>query len=107
MIDTGTSLIGRSRERASVDAFLAAGEATVLLVDGEAGIGKTALGRHAVAAAETSGRRVLRCAPTRAEEPLPFAALADLLDPVYDDVAERLAPEDRTALDLALLRTTA
>jgi MoxR-like ATPase len=45
------------------------------LVDGPAGIGKTALFRALVAEAERTGWLVLSCAPVESEVDLPFVSL--------------------------------
>ncbi len=74
------------------------------MIEGEAGIGKTMLWRHAVAEAQAQGYRVLSCSPSEAEAHLAFSGLRDLLDAAYGDVADALPPPQRRALDIALLR---
>ncbi|MFJ6197540.1 AAA family ATPase [Micromonospora sp. NPDC092111] len=73
-----------------------------VLVDGPAGIGKTAIWRALVAEAERAGWLVLACAPTEAEAVLPFAALADLLRPLAAGVPA-LPPPQRAAAEVVLL----
>ena len=79
----------------------------VLVVAGKPGIGKTTLWRQAVVEADRMGYRVLSCSPAGAETELAFAALRDLLDPVYDDAVASLPAPQRSALDVALLRVDA
>jgi len=74
-------LHGRSAETARIDELLAAardGRSSVLVIRGEAGVGKTALLDYAAAAA---GMRVLRGTGIESEAELPFAALQLLLRP--------------------------
>ncbi|BCB76189.1 hypothetical protein Pflav_025990 [Phytohabitans flavus] len=94
------SLVGRDAvyERA----WQALGAHHPVLLEGPAGIGKTAVWRALVAAAERAGWQVLTCAPTEAEAALPFAALADLLRPLADRVPDLPAPQ-RVAAEAVLL----
>ena len=98
------ALVGREEELARLEAFVAqlgAGP-RALLLRGEPGIGKTALWREAVTAAERGGARVLvtRCA--EAEMPIPLGAVSDLVDPAFEDVADSLAEPQRHVLAAAL-----
>ena len=98
------SLIGRNEELNAARAFLATpreGPAVVML-EGEAGIGKTTLW-EAVIAAEKSGRQVLRARPAESEMALSFAGLADLLGGVLEQALSGLPPPQRRALEVALL----
>ncbi|MBM7788254.1 helix-turn-helix transcriptional regulator [Tenggerimyces flavus] len=98
-------LIGREAELDRLTSFFATDDGpAALVVDGEAGIGKTSLWRAAVATARERGTTVLRCRPVEAEAPLAFAGLADLLADVADDVLAALPPPQRQALATALLR---
>lgn len=101
--------IGRDSEIASIDAFFASptSELRSILVDGEIGVGKTTLWQHAVDAAQAHSYRVLACRPAEAEINIAFAGLLDLLGPVVDEAAAELAPPQRDALDIALLRRSA
>ena len=78
-------LIGRSAELAQL-AQLAegarAGRGGALMVEGGPGVGKSAL----VEALDWSGVLVLRATGVETEIDLPFAGIADLLDPVLDRV---------------------
>jgi DNA-binding NarL/FixJ family response regulator len=86
----------------ALDPDLAGARAVVL--EGEAGVGKTALWRRAVQEAPRRGFQVAMAAPAASEARLAFAALGDLLDVVLDDVLEALPRPQREALEIALLR---
>ena len=75
-------------------AFLASSETrpSVLVIEGEAGIGKTTLWSAVAAQAQERGFRVLSARAGRAESGLAYAALADLLD----TVRPRNSPRCRT-----------
>jgi DNA-binding CsgD family transcriptional regulator/tetratricopeptide (TPR) repeat protein len=102
---TDSEVVGREQELAAIEAFLDAppGGPAALLVEGEAGIGKTTLWLAAVEAARTRGQRVLDAVPAEAERDLPFSALGDLLGGVIDSVIDRLPPPQAQALKVALL----
>ncbi|KXK61411.1 LuxR family transcriptional regulator [Micromonospora rosaria] len=80
----------------------ALGEGRPVLVEGPAGIGKTALHRAVLAGVADDGWTVLGCAPTETEAALPFAALADVLSPLADLVPDLPVPQ-RTAVTGVLL----
>ena len=75
-----------------------------VVLEGEAGVGKTALWRRAVDAAGERGYRRLISAPAGAEARLAFAALGDLLDLEIDAALPALPRPQRVALEVALLR---
>jgi DNA-binding CsgD family transcriptional regulator len=85
--------------------FLVGGQdsSQALVLDGEAGIGKTTLFEAAVAEAGEQGYTVLSCRPAGAEAAFSFAALADLLRAVLPDGLARLPLPQRRALSAALL----
>src|SRR5216683_3267962 len=99
-------IIGREQELAKVDAFIdAAGRAPRgLVLEGEAGIGKSTLWREGVEHARARGVRVLTSRPAEAELALAFVGLGDLLEGVADTVLPTLSPPRRRALAAALLR---
>jgi len=75
------------------------GRSAVLLVHGEAGMGKTSLLRDA--AEHASGLRVLRARGIESESHLPFAALSELLAPLLD-LRSEIPPVQARALGGAL-----
>jgi DNA-binding NarL/FixJ family response regulator len=95
-------LLGRDREFARLDAQITqvrAGTSAVLVVTGEAGVGKTSLLDYAVA--HSSGLQVLRAKGIMSERNLPFAGLCDLLRPVLGHLGALPRPQ-RAALAAAL-----
>jgi DNA-binding CsgD family transcriptional regulator len=81
----GLVLRGRHDECALLDGLLEgarAGQSGVLVLRGDAGIGKTALLEHAIGS--SSDMRVLRAVQVEAEMELPFAALHQLCAPLLD-----------------------
>lgn len=97
----------RPAETRVVADFLASAsvEPTALLVEGEAGIGKTTLWMAAVDEAHASGFRVLSARPSAAESVLAYASLADMLGGVSTDVWLGLPDPQRLAIERVLLRT--
>ncbi|MDQ3129054.1 MAG: AAA family ATPase, partial [Chloroflexota bacterium] len=106
-------IVGRALELQAVESFLEAASATdssgavALLLEGEAGVGKSILWRAAVGAARTRAMDVLSCAPAAVEQALSFVALRDLIGGLPDEDLDRLPPPQRSALGAALLRQTA
>jgi DNA-binding CsgD family transcriptional regulator len=98
-------IVGRDAELASIRDFVTriAQGAPVLMLAGEAGMGKTTLWRAGVEAAASAGWRVLRAQPAESETTLSFSGLGDLLDPVLDEALEPLSGAQRSALTRALL----
>jgi DNA-binding CsgD family transcriptional regulator len=76
-----------------------------LLLSGDAGIGKTTVWRRGLAGALERGYRTLSCSPVEAETRLSYAALGDIVDPVLDESLPTLPEPQRTALEVALLRS--
>jgi hypothetical protein len=97
-------ILGREEELASVTRFFAhpSEGPRALLLEGEAGIGKTTLWLETLRAARRNGR-VLASRASEAEAKLSFTLLADLLHRVSDDVLGDLPPPQRRALHAALL----
>jgi DNA-binding CsgD family transcriptional regulator len=94
--------LDRTSEREVLDRLLAdvrGGQSAVLVMRGEAGIGKTALLRHA--ARQASGFRVAQVTGVEAEMELPFAGIHQLCAPVLDQV-DPLPHAQRDALNVAL-----
>jgi DNA-binding CsgD family transcriptional regulator len=96
--------VGRETELGTIERWLETPGHGTLLVEGDAGIGKTTLWRAGVASARAAGHRVLLSAAAGAEAQISFAALRDLLDDVFDAVAEELPAPQRRALGVTLLR---
>jgi len=97
-------LVGRDAERHRIATLMAGArvrQSGVLVVRGEAGIGKTALLDDAEANA--GGMAVLRAVGSEHESGLSFSGLHQLLLGVLD-LAEYLPGPQRDALDVALLR---
>ena len=99
-------IIGRAGELRAVDRFLerATQGLASLVIDGEAGIGKTALWRASLVRAEARGARVLRSAPAESERTLTLGGLTDILSEVGPDDLAPLPTVQRHALEIALLR---
>jgi len=97
-------VVGREAEIASVHAFLerAATGPAFLLIDGDAGIGKTTLWEVGLGAAAGARRLVSR--PSESEAKLSYSALGDLVGAAFDEARAHLPPPQRHALDVALLR---
>ena len=100
-----SEIVGRDEEVASVRAFVegAAERPAALVLEGEAGVGKSTLWLAGVEHARAEGLQVLVSRPAEAERDLPHVALADLLEDVVDDVLPALPAPRRRALELALL----
>jgi DNA-binding CsgD family transcriptional regulator len=104
--DTTARVVGRDRELAAVVQFLDSAGAGpgALVLEGEAGIGKTILWQAGLDAARERLYRVLVSRPAEAEAKLGYAALGDLLAAVPDELLADLAEPQRRALEIALLR---
>jgi DNA-binding CsgD family transcriptional regulator len=100
-----TNIVGREAELACVRALLErpADGLRALMLEGEAGIGKSILWHAGVEAAREDGLRVLVSRPAESERGLAHAGLGDLFEPVLDDVLPALPPARRHALEVALL----
>jgi DNA-binding CsgD family transcriptional regulator len=100
--DPGPMLRGRRNECEVLDGLLAGvreGESQVLVVRGEAGVGKTALLGYLLERA--SGCRITRAAGVESEMELAFAGLHQLCAPFLDRL-ERLPGPQRDALGTAV-----
>jgi DNA-binding NarL/FixJ family response regulator len=103
------SVAGRERELAAVGAFLTAvpDGPRALLVEGEAGIGKTTVWLAAVRAAGDRGFRVLQARPAESESRLSYAAVADIAGAAFGEVRAALPDPQERALAAVLLRAAA
>jgi DNA-binding CsgD family transcriptional regulator len=100
-IDPGAGLVGRRSECEVLDRLLAdvrAHQSRVLVLRGEAGVGKTALMEYL--ATTSSGCRVVRAAGVESEVELGFAGAHQLCAPVLDRMDDLPAPQ-RGALGTA------
>jgi len=99
-------VIGRGVELAAIERFLDRARAglAALVLDGDAGIGKSTLWDEAVAWAAAAGWHVLRSRPGRSERDLALGGLTDLFDGVGAAVLATLPDPQRHALEVALLR---
>jgi DNA-binding CsgD family transcriptional regulator len=100
-VEAGAAVVGRESELQVIDRFLAEDTGTrALVLEGDAGIGKTALFE---AAAERARSRalVLRSRPAPTEAQLSFAAASDLVAARLPAIEARLAPAQVRALEVA------
>jgi DNA-binding CsgD family transcriptional regulator len=98
-------IIAREAELAAVRRALdhAAEGLTALVLDGEAGIGKSEVWQAAVAAARERSLRVLVSRPAETERTLPNVVLGDLLGDLSPELLAALPPPRRRAVEAALL----
>src|SRR5689334_25185186 len=95
---------GRSNESELLDRLIGdarSGSSGVLVIRGEAGVGKTALMRHA--AERATGFRVAQISGVESEGELPFAGLHQLCAPFLDRIDALPGPQQdaiRVALGL-------
>src|SRR5918996_5119108 len=99
-------IVARDRELDEISSFLDFDHSggRTLLLQGEAGIGKTALWRAGAETASARGYRVLSCSATEAETQLAFTTVRDLLGEAFDEVASGLPQPQRQAIAVVLLR---
>jgi DNA-binding CsgD family transcriptional regulator len=76
---------------------------TALVVEGEAGAGKSRLWRAALEVAANAGCRVLRTEPSASESDSPFAGLSDLLATILPSLADGIPRPQLEAIEVALL----
>lgn len=100
-------IIGRDAERESIETLLARPRPLTVVIEGEAGIGKSTLWSFAQLASAARGDRVLAWRASSAERELAFGALMGLLDADLDTTIETLPVARRRALELALGRIDA
>src|SRR5262245_66102932 len=94
------SVVGRDVELTALSDFVAGvpDGASALVLEGEAGMGKTTLWRAAVDRADELGFAVLQAQPVESETTLSFTGIGDLFDPYLDEVLDGLAPVQQRAL---------
>ncbi|HEY7604331.1 MAG TPA: AAA family ATPase [Gaiellaceae bacterium] len=97
-------IVGRDGELDSLRAFVDAHDSPrALVLEGDAGIGKSTLWLAGVEHARSQGWRVLSSRPVEAEHSLGYVGLSDLLEPVLSEVLPGLTAPRRRALEVALL----
>jgi DNA-binding CsgD family transcriptional regulator/tetratricopeptide (TPR) repeat protein len=103
-----SGVISRSAEFRAVSEFLLSAELqpTGLVIEGEAGIGKTTIWLAAVNLARDRGFGVFSARAGQAESVLAYAAVADMLGEVDPAVLAALPDVQRRAVDLVLLRAS-
>jgi DNA-binding CsgD family transcriptional regulator len=98
-------VIGRRKELLALEAFLEALSAggQALLLEGDAGIGKSALWHEGLRLARERSFRLLTARAANSETQIAFATVGDLFAPVLEATLPRLVPVQRRALEIALL----
>ena len=98
-------VVGRDAELASLHSFASSipAGACALVLEGDAGVGKTTLWEVGVEEAGDRGFRVLAARPAESETALSFSGICDLLDPVLDEALAPLSPAQHRALSRALV----
>lgn len=81
------------------------GGGEAVLVTGAPGMGKSRLWTQGVALGRRAGMRVLATVCSPSETEMPYAGLADLIEPLVDEFGPGLPDPQRQALDQMLLRS--
>jgi predicted ATPase len=99
-------MVNRPSEEEALSEFLdsASNTPSALLIDGEAGIGKTTVWLAGLEQARDRGLLVLSARVAHAQSVLAYASLADLLEDVDPDAWADLPDPQRIAVDRVLLR---
>jgi DNA-binding CsgD family transcriptional regulator len=99
------AVVGRDEELTWLHGFVERSPVTAaaLVLEGEAGIGKTTLWLVGVEVAREASFRVLSARPAAAERDLAHTGLGDLLDDVLEELLPVLPTPRRSALEVALL----
>lgn len=102
---SGVTIIGRRDELAELKSFVSevAGSSRALLLEGEAGVGKTTLWDACREAGRSAGQLVLVARPSEVEATLAFAGLSDLFGQSCQEVLPALPGLQRRAFESALL----
>ncbi|WP_036437811.1 AAA family ATPase [Mycobacterium sp. URHB0044] len=105
----GGRIVGRAAEFRTLDDFLTslAERSSALVIDGEAGIGKTTLWSAAVQQARERGFRVFSARASQARSALPYGMVAQLIGDVDCKHLNGLPQVQRAALDRVLLPANA
>ena len=99
-------IFGRDLELTAMDQFLNSTPnwPSAMIIQGEAGIGKTTLWLEGVRRAEERSVRALQARPAESEQKLSYVALADLVVGAFDEVGSTLPEVQQRALAGALVR---
>jgi DNA-binding NarL/FixJ family response regulator len=102
-------IFGRDLELAAMEQFLHNTRTwpSAVVIEGEAGIGKTTLWLEGVRRAAERGVRALQARPAESEQKLSYVALADLVAEAFDEVGSALPQVQQRALAGALVREDA
>src|SRR5689334_9293551 len=102
-------VVGRTAELAAIDELLDSlvDGPSAMVLEGDAGVGKSTLLSAAVDEARRRGASVLTCVTTPTDTSLPYHALANLFEEVGRESVETLPPPQRDAFDQALLQGSA
>jgi DNA-binding CsgD family transcriptional regulator len=98
-----SEIVGREEELAAVRGLVDGVGPSMLVLEGDPGIGKSTLWSAGVVHASKNELRVLATRPAEAEHGLAHAALGDLFEGVLAEVLPMLEPPRRRALEVALL----
>jgi len=103
------TIVGREAEFAAVERFFEREQlgTHALVIEGEAGIGKTTIWLEGLRVAETRELRILKARPAESEAKLSYAALADLVGAAFDESRAVLPRVQERALAAALMRAEA
>lgn len=98
------TIVGRQSELAVLETFVAevATGPAALVLEGDAGIGKTTLWRRGILIARQRGFTVLEAQPVEAETKLAFTGIGDLLEDVLGPLLDQLPAPQARALRVAL-----
>ena len=101
-----TDVVGREQELATVAGLLDQRRAGpwVVIIEGDAGIGKTTLSQAALELARDRSCRVLAARPAEAEVRFSCISVRDLLGPLIDETIYGLPGRQRRAVETAFLR---
>jgi predicted ATPase len=93
-----SGVVGRESELGSIAGFLGSitNGPSALVIQGEAGIGKSTLWNEAVAAARRRSYSIMSCVPAFTEAGLPYLGLGDLFAEVPDHVLADLPAPQRS-----------
>ncbi len=102
---SSAELLGREAELTAVERLISPEREGpgMLMLEGVAGIGKTAIWLNGLEDARRRGLRVLPCRPSPTEMPLAYSALGDLLGAIADLFLSELPPPQKAALEVSLL----